>query len=139
MDTAARPSIRAAEACRLLDLAAFAIIPALTASTIAYLHTGEVGYGVLLGAAMLVVLRAARSSSLPFELMPGARLATGALAPIAGGLLAVSVALAAGEHMALGTIAAPVAGVWLVASLGAWVKARFEDRRRASVPPSVCR
>jgi lipopolysaccharide/colanic/teichoic acid biosynthesis glycosyltransferase len=42
-------------------------------------------------------------------------------------------ALAAGQHMVLADLKAPVAGAWLIMGLGAWVTARFDDTRRARV------
>src|SRR6478672_11672517 len=99
-------ALRALEAQRLVSMIAFQVSPALAAGLIAYVHMGNVG------------------STLPLGLMPAARLGLGLCAPVLGAAAAVGLALAAGQHMALAELKAPVAGAWLIMGLGAWVTAR---------------
>ena len=126
-------ALRALEAQRLVSLIAYAISPALAAGLIAYVHMGDVGYALLVAAAMLAALQLVERSTLPLGLMPAARLGLGLCAPVLGAAAAVVLALAAGQHMALAELKAPVAGAWLIMGLGAWVTARFDDDRRARV------
>src|SRR6188472_2430152 len=126
-------ALRALEAQRLVSLIAYAISPALAAGLIAYVHMGDVGYALLVTVAMLAALQLVERSTLPLGLMPAARLGLGLCAPVLGAAAAVALALAAGQHMALAELKAPVAGAWLIMGLGAWVTARFDDDRRARV------
>jgi exopolysaccharide biosynthesis polyprenyl glycosylphosphotransferase len=126
-------ALRALEAQRLINVIAFKASPALVAGLIAYVHMGQAGSAVLVAAAMLGALQFVERSTLPLELMPAARLGLSLAAPLLGAGIAVALALAAGEHMAIAELEAPVAGAWLVMGLGAWVKARFDDDRRARV------
>src|SRR4051794_4787287 len=126
-------ALRALEAQRLVSLIAFKVSPALAAGLIAYLHMRDVGSALLVTAAMLGALQLIERSTLPLGLMPAARLALGLCAPVLGAGLAVGLALAAGEHMVLAELKAPVAGAWLIMGLGAWVASRFDDDRRARV------
>src|SRR3954469_19717281 len=125
--------LRALEAQRLVSLIAFQASPALAAGLIAYVHMGNVGNALLVTAAMLGALQLIERSTLPLGLMPAARLALGLCAPVLGAGLAVGAALAAGEHMVLAELKAPVAAAWLIMGLGAWVASRFDDDRRARV------
>ena len=127
------PGLRALEAQRLLDLIALKAMPALAAGVIAYLHTTEVGYAVVLGVAMLAALQLLERSALPLDLMPASRITLGLVAPLIGVVLAVMLGLAAGDRMPLSSFAAPVLGAWLVMALGAWLKVQFEERRPARV------
>ena len=126
-------ALRALEAQRLVSLIAYAISPALAAGLIAYVHMGDVGYALLVTIAMLAALQLVERSTLPLGLMPAARLGLGLLAPVLGAGAAVALALAAGRHMVLAELKAPVAGAWLIMGLGAWVTARFDGDRRARV------
>jgi lipopolysaccharide/colanic/teichoic acid biosynthesis glycosyltransferase len=126
-------ALRALEAQRLVSLIAFKASPALAAGLIAYVHMGEVGSALLVAAAMLGALQLVERSTLPLGLMPAARLGLGVCAPVLGAGAAAGLALAAGEHMALAELEAPVAGAWLIMGLGLWVTARFDDDRRARV------
>jgi lipopolysaccharide/colanic/teichoic acid biosynthesis glycosyltransferase len=126
-------ALRALEAQRLVSLIAYAISPALAAGLIAYVHMGDAGYALLVTAAMLAALQLVERSTLPLGLMPAARLGLGLCAPVLGAGAAAVLALAAGQHMVLAELKAPVAGAWLIMGLGAWVTARFEGTRRARV------
>ena len=126
-------ALRALEAQRLVSLIAYAISPALAAGLIAYVHMGDVGYALLVTAAMLAALQLVERSTLPLGLMPAARLGLGLCAPVLGAGAAALLALAAGRHMVLAELKAPVAGAWLIMGLGAWVTARFDGMRRARV------
>ena len=126
-------ALRALEAQRLVSLIAYAISPALAAGLIAYVHMGDVGYALLVAVAMLAALQLVERSTLPLGLMPAARLGLGLCAPVLGAGAAVALALAAGRHMVLAELKAPVAGAWLIMGLGAWVTARFDGDRRARV------
>ena len=126
-------ALRALEAQRLVSLIAYAISPALAAGLIAYVHMSDVGYALLVTAAMLAALQLVERSTLPLGLMPAARLGLGLCAPVLGAGAAVLLALAAGRHMVLADLKAPVAGAWLIMGLGAWVTARFDGIRRARV------
>jgi exopolysaccharide biosynthesis polyprenyl glycosylphosphotransferase len=126
-------ALRALEAQRLVSLIAFKVSPALAAGLIAYLHMRDVGSALLVTAAMLSALQLVESSTLPLGLMPAARLALGLCAPVIGAGVAAGLALAAGQHMVLAELKAPVAGAWLIMGLGAWVTSRFHDDRRARV------
>ena len=126
-------ALRALEAQRLVSLIAYAISPALAAGLIAYVHMGDVGYALLVTIAMLAALQLVERSTLPLGLMPAARLGLGLCAPVLGAGAAVALALAAGRHMMLAELKAPVAGAWLIMGLGAWVTARFDGERRARV------
>ncbi len=126
-------ALRALEAQRLVSLIAFQVSPAVAAGLIAYVHMGNVGNALLVTGAMLAALQLVERSTLPLGLMPAARLGLGLCAPVLGAAAAVGLALAAGQHMALAELKAPVAGAWLIMGLGAWVTARFDDDRRARV------
>lgn len=126
-------ALRALEAQRLVALIAFKVSPALAAGLIAYVHMGDVGSALLVAAAMVGALQLVERSTLPLGLMPAARLGLGLCAPVLGAGAAAALALAAGEHMVLAGLEAPVAGAWLIMGLGVWVTARFDDDRRARV------
>ena len=126
-------ALRALEAQRLVSLIAYAISPALAAGLIAYVHMSDAGYALLVTAAMLAALQLVERSTLPLGLMPAARLGLGLCAPVLGAGAAALLALAAGRHMVLADLKAPVAGAWLIMGLGAWVTARFDGARRARV------
>src|SRR6266576_1078057 len=120
-------ALRALEAQRLVSLIAFKASPALAAGLIAYVHMGDVGSALLVAAAMLGALQLVERSTLPLGLMPAARLGLGLCAPVLGAGAAAGLALAAGQHMALADLQAPVAGAWLIMGLGLWVTTRFDD------------
>jgi lipopolysaccharide/colanic/teichoic acid biosynthesis glycosyltransferase len=126
-------ALRALEAQRLVNVIAFKVTPALVAGLIAYVHLGQVGSSALVAAGMLGALQLVERSTLPLELMPAARLGLGLLAPLLGAGIAMVLALAAGQPLAISELEAPVAGAWLVMGLGVWMKSRFEDDRRALV------
>jgi len=126
-------ALRALEAQRLVSLIAFKASPALAAGLIAYVHMREVGSALLVTAGMLAALQLIDRSTLPLGLMPAARVGLGLFAPVLGAGFAAALALAAGQHMVLGELKAPVAGAWLIMGLGAWVTSRFDDDRRARV------
>jgi exopolysaccharide biosynthesis polyprenyl glycosylphosphotransferase len=126
-------ALRALEAQRLVNVVAFKVSPALVAGLIAYVHLGQVGSAALVAVAMLGALQLVERSTLPLELLPAARFGLGLVAPLLGAGIAAGLALAAGQQMALSELQAPVAGAWLVMALGAWMKGRFEDDRRARV------
>ena len=123
-------ALRALEAQRLVALIAFKVSPALAAGLIAYVHMGDVGSALLVATAMVGALQLVERSTLPLGLMPAARLGLCVCAPVLGAGAAAALALAAGEHMALADLEAPVAGAWLIMGLGVWVTARFDDDRR---------
>lgn len=125
--------LRALEAQRLLDLAAFKIIPALCAGGISYLHVNDLGVAAIVAASMFFALQLVERPSLPLELMPAARLALGTVAPVLGITIAVLIMLAASHPVPVGHLEAAVIGAWLVMALGSWVKVRFEEGRRARV------
>ncbi|OLE36456.1 MAG: hypothetical protein AUG48_07370 [Actinobacteria bacterium 13_1_20CM_3_68_9] len=126
-------ALRALEAQRLVSLIALKASPALAAGLIAYVHMRDVGSALLVTAAMLAALQVVERSTLPLGLMPAARLGLGLCAPVLGAGVAAALALAAGQHMVLAELKAPVAGAWLILGLGAWVSSRFDDDRRARV------
>ncbi len=129
----APPVMRVLEAQRLLDVLGLKVMPAVAAGLIAYLHLGEVGYGVLLGAAMLVALQLVERCALPLDLMPAARMTLVLGAPVLGALLALLLGLCVGDHVAVASLEPSVIGAWLVLALGAWVKVHFQESRPARV------
>ena len=126
-------ALRALEAQRLVSLIALKANPAVAAGLIAYVHTGEAGFAVLVAAAMLGAFRFVERSTLPLGLMPAARLVLAVCGPVLGAAAAAALALAAGQSLPVAELQAPVAGAWLVMALGAWVTTRFDDDRRALV------
>jgi lipopolysaccharide/colanic/teichoic acid biosynthesis glycosyltransferase len=131
--TATHPGLRALEAQRILELIALRITPAAAAGVIAYLHLGKPGFGLLVGGSMLAALELVERPSLPLQLMPAARFTLGFCAPLLGAAIALALMLAAGASIAVKDLEAPVIGAWLVTILGVWVRARFEEGRRARV------
>ena len=131
--TAAPAGLPALEAQRILDLIALKVTPAVAAGLIAYQHLGKPGFGLLVGASMLAALQLVERSSLPLQLMPAAHFAMGFCAPLLGAAIALFVMVTAGAGIAVTALEAPVISAWLVMSLGVWVKARFEEGRRARV------
>jgi lipopolysaccharide/colanic/teichoic acid biosynthesis glycosyltransferase len=126
-------TLRPLEAQRMIDLIGLKAMPALAAGLLAYLHLGDAGYGVLIGASMLGVLQLVERSTLPLQVMPAARLTLGLGAPLVGAGLAVLITVGTGRRIELAGLVAPVVGAWLVMALGAWLKVRLEDLRPARV------
>src|SRR5438876_1085392 len=121
----ARPAgARALEAQRLIDIVALRLGPALVAGLVTYSHMHRLGDAVLVFLGILVAVYAIELSPFPLHLMPAARVALAAIAPVAGGGLALGVFLAAGRPERVAEILPAVYGAWFVMSLGAWVKAR---------------
>jgi exopolysaccharide biosynthesis polyprenyl glycosylphosphotransferase len=133
VDDGRAPVMRALEAQRLLDLIALKAMPAVAAGVIAYLHLGDVGYALLVGAAMLVAFQLVERSSLPVQLMPAARITLAVVAPVLGAVLALVLELGAGNHVAVGRLEPSVVGAWLVLALGAWMTMQFQEGRPARV------
>jgi lipopolysaccharide/colanic/teichoic acid biosynthesis glycosyltransferase len=127
------PVLRALEAQRLLDLIALKLMPAVAAGLIAYLHQGQVGYAVVLAAAMFLALQLVERCALPLDLMPAARITAALVAPVLGASLALVLELGAGDHVALGSLEPSVIGAWLVLALGAWIAVHFHEGRPARV------
>ena len=113
-------ALRALEAQRLVSLIAYKVSPAVAAGLIAYVHMGELGY------ALLVTRRDARGAAARRALHAAAWVDAGRAAgarPLRAGARRRRrrgvLALAAGRHMALAELKAPVAGAWLIMGLGA--------------------
>ena len=90
-------ALRALEAQRLVNLIAYKISPALAAGLIAYVHMGDVGYALLVAAAMLAALQLVERSTLPLGLMPAARLGLASARRCSAPAPPRSLALAAGQ------------------------------------------
>ena len=117
----------------MIDAIALRFAPSVAAGLIAYSHMGEVGASLIVFASMLVAAQLIERSNFPLHLMPATRILLGLAAPLLGGLIAWSIAAAAGTGYALGQYDAIVLGAWLVTALGAWIKSWLVDGMRARV------
>jgi exopolysaccharide biosynthesis polyprenyl glycosylphosphotransferase len=121
-------SLRVLTARRLLDLVALGIAPAAAAGLLAFGHTGHPPWGVVVALSVLVVNQLVSQTRYPLHLMPVTRLVICGLTPLLGVLLAWVAASSLGTGSVGGSLIPAVAGAFLIATLGYWVKGHFDRR-----------
>ena len=121
-------SLRVLTARRLLDLVALGIAPAAAAGLLAFGHTGHPAWGVVVALSILVVNQLVSQTRYPLHLMPVTRLVICGLTPLLGVFLAWVAASSLGTGSVGGSLIPAVAGAFLIATLGYWVKGHFDRR-----------
>ena len=81
-------SLRVLTARRLLDLVALGIAPAVAAGLLAFGHTGQLAWGVVVALSILVVNQLVSQTRYPLHLMPVTGLVICGLTPLLGVFLA---------------------------------------------------
>ena len=119
-------SLRAYDAQHLIDIVALRVAPALTSALIVSLHLDSVGLGAVVFVCMLAAAQLVERSRFPLELLPAARVALAAFAPVLGAGLVVGITAATGKVLPLADLGTALAAGWLVLSLGTWIKLRLE-------------
>ena len=118
--------LRVLTARRLLDLVALGIAPAAAAGLLAFAHTGRPAWGAVVAISILVVNERINQTRYPLHLMPVTRLVICGLTPLLGVSLAWAAATSLGTGPLGGSLIPAVAGAFLIATLGYWVKGHFD-------------
>jgi exopolysaccharide biosynthesis polyprenyl glycosylphosphotransferase len=114
------------EAQRLLELCALQLAPALAAGAVGLGHLANAALAAELAATCLLCGLAFGRCPFPLDLMPVARVAVRATAPLLGALLFLPVAAFGGHAISISALVPSVLSAWIVVAAGAWLKVRFD-------------
>lgn len=122
-----------AAAQRRLRITAFAIAPAVAAGAMATYRLDDAGAGLIVAAAVALMILLMGRRRLPLHLMPLASSVVNAAAPVIGIGFALLVFSLAGQPVQVTDLIVPLVGAWMVTAYALWLITRFDAVRRVRV------
>ena len=123
------PGLSALHAQRVYDRVLYNLAPAAVAGALVGLRSDDPWHGALVFAAMAATASLLRAQARPLHLMPIARYALLAFAPLAGIGVALVPNLFGGVGLERMPLITGLLGAWLITAFGIWLGRRFESER----------